>query len=174
MAVSGCADGARRRSLISKGARTAGSIVLLSMCARSEPPVEWSAEPAAAAAVKAGSIISLRVRAKIDRGWYVYSITQPPGGPVGAALWLPEGQSFSLGGLVSGTAPEVGFDRVFGITVEKYRGTAEFIVPVQVSPGAVRGRQAIQLHVRYQACNDEICLPPRIVKLSPSVSVSPG
>ena len=51
----------------------------------------------------------------------------------------------------------------FGINAETYSGTAVFNIPVRVVSKGAGGKLA--LNVRYQACNGEICLPPKTVRV---------
>jgi hypothetical protein len=55
--------------------------------------------------------------------------------------------------------------------VELYSDRAEFMLPVTISPRAPLGNQALTVHVRYQSCDDSICLAPRTARVSVSVQV---
>ena len=47
-------------------------------------------------------------------------------------------------------------------------------IPLTVQSGAPTGTQHIPLKLRYQACNDELCLPPVKVDVDATVTVAPN
>jgi len=53
-----------------------------------------------------------------------------------------------------------------------YEGTITLRVPVTALPNAPLGTQHIPLKLRYQACSNEICLPPVTVALDATVNVA--
>jgi Disulphide bond corrector protein DsbC len=53
-----------------------------------------------------------------------------------------------------------------------YEGTAILRLPLTAGPGASLGAQHIPLKVRYQACSDEVCLPPVTVDVDAVVNVA--
>jgi thiol:disulfide interchange protein DsbD len=125
----------------------------------------------AANAVKPGDKFTGQVFAQIQSGWHVYSITQAGGGPIPTRITLPDGQSFKLAGNVSAPRPRVAMDPNFEINTETYEGTVTFNVPIIVVPDAPAGAQNLSVNVRYQTCNDKLCLPPRTVRLSESITL---
>ena len=62
-------------------------------------------------------------------------------------------------------------DANFGIETETYTGSASFSIPVAVDSAAQPGAQDLTINVRYQACNDKVCLPPKTVKVSATVEI---
>lgn len=151
------------------------AVLLALSCGDMEQPVAWSVALATPdTSVRTGSVVPVRVEARIARGWYVYSITQPDGGPVRARIWLPDSATFSAAGDVRGPKASNSFDESFGINVEKYRRAASFIVPVRIAGDARAGTHEIRINARYQACNDRLCLPAKTVTMSIPVTVEPG
>lgn len=53
-----------------------------------------------------------------------------------------------------------------------YTGTVVLFLPVNVEAGAPLGEQHLQLKLRYQACNDEVCLPPVSLPVDAAITVS--
>jgi hypothetical protein len=53
-----------------------------------------------------------------------------------------------------------------------YEGTAMLLVPLTASTAAPLGEQHIALKIRYQACSDEVCLPPVTLPLDAIVNVA--
>ena len=126
-----------------------------------------SVKPAKA---KPGDKLTAQINAVIGGGWHVYSITQGAGGPVPTRITVGEGV-FKAAGAPSGSAPKREMDANFGIETETYTGGASFSVPVSVDAAAQAGTQTLIVNVRYQACNDKVCLPPKTVKVSAPVEI---
>jgi hypothetical protein len=135
----------------------------LPLAANAKPdPVHWTATPARRGAD--GTLV-LSVAARIESRWYIYSMEQPENGPSPLRFRLTAGAPATLGP-VAAPAPRVAYDRGFRMRVGKYYGNQVFTVPVRpTSP-----QNVIPLEVRYQACNDTICLPPRTVRLQVGVA----
>lgn len=147
-------------------------LVFLFLCSVSiyaQNPVSWSLNSAKKTA-KAGEKFNVQVAGSIQGGWYVYSITQGGGGPTPTRITVAE--PFTLAGGIKGPAPKRQMDATFGIEVEKYFGGANFTVPVSVPANASPGAQTLNVSVRFQTCNDEVCLPPRTVKLSAPIEIA--
>jgi uncharacterized protein len=53
-----------------------------------------------------------------------------------------------------------------------YQGTVILRLPVKVSADAATGEQHIPLKLHYQACTDEVCLPPVTLNLDADVNVT--
>ncbi|MGD9561262.1 MAG: protein-disulfide reductase DsbD family protein [Pyrinomonadaceae bacterium] len=122
--------------------------------------------------IPAGGSGTAKITANIESGWYLYSISQGPGGPIPTRISLAEGP-FKMSG-VSGPKPKVKMDPNFGINTESYAGSAVFSVRFNVAPDTPEGPQTLNAGIRYQACNDTVCLPPRTIKLASDVSITAG
>jgi len=79
---------------------------------------------------------------------------------------------FSIQGNVAGPAPVVVFDKEFNLNTERYKGAPSFTVPViaRLATGAVP--QSVDVKVRFQACNETMCLPAHTVTLTNRVQVA--
>ncbi len=110
-----------------------------------------------------GATLTIRVLVRIEEGWRLYSLTQPPGGPVPTRIWLAEGQPWVLAGPVRGPDPVKEFDAVFGMEVETYSGRVQFELPVEGVGEPLTS--PIQVRARYQMCNGELCLRPKTLRL---------
>jgi thiol:disulfide interchange protein len=146
-------------------------LLLSASAARAQNPVTFSIKANAASALKPGDKFTAKVAAQIQGGWHLYSITQGAGGPVPTRITMPEGQPFKLAGTPSGPRPRVAMDPNFEINTETHEGSVTFSVPVLVIADAPAGAQSLNVNVRYQACNDKNCLPPRTAKLSVPVTL---
>lgn len=146
------------------------SVALVTGSAQAQDPVHWSAE-IDEESLAPGSKVTVAVRATIDAGWYIYSITQGEGGPVPSRISLASEQPFTLAGKVEGTKPVVKFDQNFQMQVEMHEGKVSYTVPVQVSAEAGSDVTEIQIRARYQACTNRVCLPAQTEKISLPVKI---
>ena len=118
----------------------------------------WSAVPVVASTRGPGQA-TIRVRGNIISRWHVYSLTQKPGGPKPLAFSLEPARGFSLGA-AKGPKPQRSFDAEFGMETETYSGSPEFTVPIRWT-SLPSGTTELRIIVRYMACSDKLCLPPR-------------
>lgn len=137
-----------------------------------ERPVVWTATSSSTAPVAPGATTTIDLKAEIDQGWHVYSISQGPGGPIPTRIVLPPGQPFELVGTVRGPAPSTRFDSNFGIKVETYDDQATFGLIVRVAADARPGTDTLTIKARFQTCNASLCLPPRTETILAPVTVA--
>lgn len=121
-------------------------------------PAKWSLE-LQPAATPPGSKIFAQLEAKLDAGWHLYSPTTPRGGPNPTAIHLAENPTVR-NFRVFEPAPKRAFDPNFNIDTETYEGSASFLIEVELKKDAAPGPSEVTAEVRYQACNDRLCLPP--------------
>jgi DsbC/DsbD-like thiol-disulfide interchange protein len=138
--------------------------------AQTPTPVHWTATAVSKSAAP-GVKTELALAAQIDEGWHIYSLTQGPGGPFPSKITIPSGQLFTLAGPIKASAPDVKFDDAFGINVETYEKKADFKLPITVSKKAKAGSQKVNVAVRYQVCNSNMCLPPHTDKVAANIDV---
>ena len=112
------------------------------------------------------------VKASIEEGWHLYSLTQPPGGPIRTTISVTETGSFAQAGEVRQPEPRIQFDPNFGINAEFFDGKVDFLVPVQVKPGLSESEEALQVQVRFMVCSDTLCLPPQTKTLEAPVVIT--
>lgn len=149
---------------------TAFSLVTLAGCSAShkaedQKPVTWTMTPVSAAA-GAGESANVTVSATIAPGWHIYSVTQPPGGPIATRITIPEGQSFvAAGEPVPSASPQVSYDKEFKMDVQEHVKAVGFTIPVRLDGSARETADSLRVDVRYQVCNDSLCLPPQTRKL---------
>jgi hypothetical protein len=132
-------------------------------------PAQWTLD-APRLAPETGAFVVTAV-AQLDPGWRLYSLTQPPGGPLPTRLWLPPAQPWSLAGAIRGPEPTREFDPAFGMEVESHTRRVEFVIPVERRTEGHAG--GVQVKVRYQLCSRHLGLPPQTVALETPVS-APG
>lgn len=122
------------------------------------------------AAGKAEAVLT----ASVEPGWHLYSMTQPPGGPVPTSIAIEENPVFKPAGPVAQPPVKKWFDPNFGIDTEYFEGDADFIIPVQVKESATPGRYALPVKVRFMVCSDTLCLPPQTKQFKAEVEVLAG
>ena len=146
------------------------SAALVTGSAQAQDPVHWTAE-IDEASLAPGAKVTVAVKATIDAGWYIYSITQGEGGPVPSKISLSADQPFTLAGKVEGTKPVVKFDQNFQMQVEVHEGTVSYTVPIQVSAEVGADVTEMEVRARYQACTNRVCLPAQTEKISVPVKI---
>jgi thiol:disulfide interchange protein len=146
-------------------------LLFLAGAAAAQNPVTWSIKANAPGSLNPGDKFSAQVTAQIQGGWHLYSLTQGGGGPIPTRITVPDGQPFKLAGSVRGPRPRVAMDPNFEINTETHEGRATFNVPLAAAADAPAGGQSLNVNVRYQACNDKNCLPPRTAKLSAPITL---
>jgi hypothetical protein len=137
-------------------------------------PVSWSITTNSGAAAKPGSHLTLDVTAHIDSGWHVYGFHQDENGPTPLRITVDPRGFLELTGKPEGTSPTRKHDASFGLDTEIFEHAITLHVPVLVKPGATAESRELSLNVRFQACNDHICLPPKTVHLVTSIKGPAG
>src|ERR1019366_6180835 len=127
-------------------------------------PVEWTLSSDVLKAAP-GSTIPLRLTAKIDDGWHIYSVTTPPPTiPVQIKFGDDPAHVFQ-------PQPERKYDDALAANAEFYEKEAVFFVPFQVKKDAATGPLEITASVRYAVCDSKRCLPPKTKTASFTVTV---
>jgi len=130
-------------------------------------PVHWTLVGGnSPRAVIAGQTLEVVLAADIADGWYIYSLTQKPGGPFPLRIQLAGAADVAVRGAIKAPKPTTKFDANFGIETELHRGKPRFTVPVGVPAGALTGKRELVVAARYQACSETLCLPPRTEKVA--------
>ncbi len=120
-------------------------------------PVTWTYE-----AVKINEKeYDLKLTAKCEGGWYIYSqYLESEDGPIATSFSFETNNNISLEGKIteSGHKKE-GFDEMFGMNIIKFSDEVVFTQRIKTM-GEV---PAIKGVVTYMTCNNEKCLPPKDV-----------
>ncbi len=121
-------------------------------------PVQWTLtlEPRTA---RPGSTVLARFEATLEDGWYLYSPTTPPGGPIPTRIDLEPAPGLSSYRLYQ-RRPAVKFDANFNLDTEVYSGKTEFLFELILAEDAAPGPLEVRARARYQTCTDKLCLPP--------------
>jgi len=156
-----------------------GIIVGLSLCsavASQVPvqPVQWTGAVAPKTAVRAGANIVIELSAAVQEGWHVYGLAQLPGGPTPLRVTLDTNAFVQTAGAPTGSSPVKKHDTDFDLDTEVYNGRFDLHLQAQINQHSPAGRNLIPVSVRFQACNDRVCLPPRTIHLSVPIEISEG
>jgi len=104
-------------------------------------------------------LTNLVLHAKIDPGWHLYSIVPVKGdGPQPTKVTV-EPPLVATSPVQEGKATSK-LDPNFGLVVQYFENSADFTLPVKAN-GAPTGT----VDVRFQLCNDSMCIPPSTVKV---------
>jgi thiol:disulfide interchange protein len=132
--------------------------------------LKWTAVPVPQR-VHMGGQLTITLTGTIEDGWHTYSLSQAPGGPIPTTIKLPPKQPFKLAGRITGTEPERIFDPNFSMETEIHADRVVYTLPITVDAHTTGGNQDLLIAVRFQACNDHICLPPATLLVKTSVKV---
>ena len=102
----------------------------------------------------------LVLTAKIEPGWHVYSITQPPGGPQRTTIELDPSDRYQLAGeFAASTAYETHTEEVWpGVEIQEHADEVTWSAPLEIAAGGSVETIPVSGTVRLQACK-EACLP---------------
>ncbi|HEX5432157.1 MAG TPA: cytochrome c biogenesis protein CcdA [Bryobacteraceae bacterium] len=111
----------------------------------------------AAAKVPPGATVPLRLTAKIDSGWHIYSLTTPKGGGQPGKITPAPGapaESFQI----YQPKPDVKFDPNFGVDVETFSNQVTFLIPTKLKGDTPSGSLDFTEQLHYQVCSDTQCV----------------
>ena len=99
------------------------------------------------------------MEAKLDAGWHLYSLTTPRGGPNPTTIHVTDNPAVETFRVFE-PPPKRAFDPSFNLDTETYETGAVFLIEIELKKDAAPGPAEINAAVRYQSCNDRLCLPP--------------
>ena len=121
-------------------------------------PIQWTLSSTVAKA-PAGSSVPLHLKATFQEGWHLYSLTTPAGGPIPTTAVLADSPAVT-GSKLYQPPPHRQFDKNFNLDTETFEKEVDLPLLATLSKDA-KGTVELTANVRYQACNDRQCLPPR-------------
>ena len=99
----------------------------------------------------------IRFTASIDKGWHVYSVNLPSGGPISATFNVEKIEGAKLIGKLTPISKEIEkFDKVFEMKLRYFEHSAVFSQKIKITGTSYK----IKGYLEYGACDDESCLPP--------------
>ena len=107
---------------------------------------------------------SAKLTATISDGWHVYALSQPSGGPTPLKISIPSASSITLSSPIPETKVVHHFDPNFNMETIYYLKAASF--DLLLKRGGAAPGDTLPIDVRFQACNDRLCLPPYTTHVS--------
>ena len=134
-------------------------------------PIQWTLTSEVAKAPP-GATVPLHLKATFQEGWHLYSLTTPAGGPIPTTAALAENPAVKESKLYQ-PPPARHFDKNFNLDTETFEKEVDLPLTANLTPDA-KGAVELIAQVRYQACNDRLCLPPRKKTASFTVIIDPA
>lgn len=126
----------------------------LGLSAQIYEPIKWTVEQKPTGTGTA----DIYLRATIDKGWHLYGLQLPEGGPRATSIIFTEVKNARLVGELRAVSElHYEYDANFDMELNWYNGKAEFIQSIAFERA---DEVFIAGHAEYMACNDETCLPP--------------
>ncbi len=135
-------------------------------------PVQWTLTSDQSKVAPGGKVLA-RLTAKLEPGWHLYSPTTPPGGPIATTIKLDDG-SPAIKSSIYQPKPERKLDKNFNLDVEWFEKEVTFFIDADLKKDVPAGLVELNALVRYQACDDTQCLPPRKKTATLNLTVDPA
>ena len=128
------------------------TVSCLSAFAQMFEPVKWKFSTKAIDQ----STVELVFSATIDRGWHLYGMKLPDGGPIPTQFMFEgkRGATFE-GSVVAKSKLIEEYDKVFEVKLGFYNASAVFSQKIKFDPE--RGYK-VDGYIKFQSCNDEACI----------------
>jgi thiol:disulfide interchange protein len=133
-------------------------------------PIQWTLTSEITKAPP-GATVPLHLKATFQEGWHLYSLTTPAGGPIPTTAALAENPAVK-GSKLYQPPPIRQLDKNFNLDTETFEKEVDLPLTAELAPDA-NGAIELNANVRYQACNDRLCLPPRKKTASFTVMIDP-
>ncbi len=133
-------------------------------------PTKWNLESdAKGKTFRKDETFKAKLKAEIEDGWHLYAVEQPEGGPFPTKITLADNAPFAIDGKIESANPIVKPDPNFlvddkPLETKFFEKQAEFTLPIKIASEA--NTDALAVNVRFQVCNDTLCLPPKTVKVT--------
>ena len=107
---------------------------------------------------------SIVFTATADKGWHLYDMNLPEGGPISTSFTFETLTGAELiGSPTASVAPTTVYDEQFAMNLRWYPGTVSFTQKFKVTDAA---KFKMEGQIEFMACNDETCLPPDQIDFS--------
>jgi len=121
-----------------------------------------------------GSTVVLRLTAKIDAGWHMYSLTTPPpDGPNATTVTIVETPAVESSEVYQPKANRK-FDPNFRFDTETFSNEVVFLIPAKLKPDTPTGKLTLTAQTRYQTCNDTECKRPKKATTDFDLTIDPA
>ena len=120
-------------------------------------PVEFHTSSMAVA--RAGEVINIKINAKMDKQWHIYSIYKSSEGPLPTEISV-SGKAVGQIAQIQEPEPVYLYDPGFETDTYYHEGDTEFILPLRLKRNLPPGSYEIYLDIFYMVCNERLCYPP--------------
>lgn len=131
-------------------------------------PVHWLAQAQVPNGVHVGSRFAVLLHAKIDDGWHLYALPDSDSFPLATEIGLAKTPSADLV-RVEEAKPHRSVDPESHVVTSWFAQSATFTLRLVATADTPRDLQVL---VRYQACNERMCLPARQVMVPAPLSAT--
>jgi thiol:disulfide interchange protein DsbD len=149
----------------------AGLVCGLPVESFAQNPIHWSLAITAKGPVKQSEKFDALLTARIDKGWHLYALEEPAGGPIATSIDLSSPKPFAVAGTIGAPPGIRAFDAGFNLETEYFEDEATFVIPVKVLPDTANAVHKLKVTVGWQTCNASFCLPPKEQTLTLDVGV---
>lgn len=135
-------------------------------------PSSWSlTSEAKGRSLVSGELVKVDLKADIEPGWKLYALEQPAGGPIATTIKISQTSPFEIADpITSSPKPKQEVDELFvgeegkPLVTKFFKDAVTFGIPLRTI--ADTAADTLALDVRFQLCNDTLCLPPKTVKVT--------
>jgi thiol:disulfide interchange protein len=113
-----------------------------------------------------GEFPRLEITAKIKKKWHIYSVLPQGEDSPPPTLIKIKTSDLNINGPIYESRPIFNFDKAIGINLSYHERSARFYQNFDPLQKAVPGKKQIETAIKYQACDDRICLPPKTITIS--------
>lgn len=145
--------------------------IIFSSAVLAQNPSSWSLiSDANSKTLTAGENVKADLTAEIESGWHLYALEQPKGGPIATTIKVSDGSQFEIAGKITSPKPIQKIEEIFvgedgkPLETKFFENTVTFAVPLKAKADA--SADTLALDVRFQLCNDTLCLPPKTIKVT--------
>ncbi len=147
------------------------AVIIFSTAVFAQNPAKWSLSSTSKdKTLKSGDVFKADLKAEIESGWHLYALEQPAGGPVATTIKITEGKTFEISGKIESPKPTLKIDPLFtggdGKPLETKFFTTRVAFAIPLRATVEIAADTLSLDVRFQLCNDSVCLPPKTVRVS--------
>lgn len=145
-------------------------LILFPLVVFAQNPSKWKLETdGSASSFKTGQEFKAKLSVEVEKGWNLYALDQPKGGPYATTIKVTEDSPFEIVGEIKAPDPIIKPDPNFIIDGKPlvsrfYQEHATF--ELTIKPNREAAPEDLKLDVRFQICNDTLCLPPRTKRVS--------
>lgn len=129
-------------------------VSITSIFGQIEEPFHWTSKLVDVSA----NTKEIQFSVNIDKGWHLYGLTIPEGGPVATTFNFEKMKGVKLVGKVTSASKLIThFDKQFEMNLSYYEKSVLFVQKLTITDSKAF---SIKGYAKYMGCNDQSCLPP--------------